>query len=266
MMNRKQKNKKYIWTKQKICVKISQIEQRCKMTYLDMIMRVMGSREYAAKFALKGLANKNQINSYQPLEIQIGIEQTNSDILCTELKHGMLEYFAELLIQLDYVAYVPFGKRGTKQLEKYFEENDYKLTPKEYKKKQMLTTLKKCGIEVGKSFKERIDSYCDYLYSSKQDLSVIESVAACVRQVSGELDNLTSEKTIIGLSERDDKLEQILDNIWTRIKVSGNTKIDMNEFLPKVDENKPLNSDEKKYFEYITQLKQTKEKEEENSL
>ena len=230
------------------------------MTYLDMILRVMGSSEY------RQVANKNQINSYQPLEIQIGTEQTNSDILCTELKHGMLEYFAELLIQLDYVAYVPFGKRGKKQLEKYFEENGYKLTPKEYKKKQMLTTLKECGIEVGKTFSESIDSYCEYLYSSEQDLSVIESVAACVRQVSSELDNLASEKTIIGLSERDDKLEQILDNIWTRIKVSGNTKIDMNDFLPKVDENKPLSGEEKKYFEYITGLNITKEKEEESSL
>ena len=69
------------------------------MTYLDMIMRVMGSSEY------RQVANKNQINSYQPLEIEIGTEQTNSDILCTELKHGMLEYFAELLIQLDYRLY-----------------------------------------------------------------------------------------------------------------------------------------------------------------
>lgn len=234
------------------------------MTILDMIMRLMSSNQY------RQVANKNQINSYQPLEIQIGLEQTNSNILCTHLNHGMLQYLAELLIQLDYFAYVPFGKRGTKQLEKYFEENGYQLTPKEYKKKQMLNALKKCDIEVNNRIKEIIDCYCDYLYSSKQDMSKIESVAACVRQVSGELDNLTSEKVIIGLSERDDKLEEILDNIWTHIKVNNNTQIDMNNFLPKVDENKPLNSEEKKYFEYITNFNITKNdeanKEEENSF
>ena len=230
------------------------------MTYLDMIGRLMGSSEY------RQVANKNQINSYQPLEVQIGTEQITSDILCTYLKHGMLEYFAELLIQLDYIACVPFGKRGTKQLEKYFKDNGYKLTPKEYKKKQMLNALKKCNIEVGKTFKERIDSYCEYLYSSKQDLSEIESVAACVRQVSGELDNLVSEKNIIGLSERDDKLEQIIENIWAYIKTNNTTKIDMGDFLPSVDENKPLNSQEKEYFEYITQLKIIKDKEDESSL
>ena len=82
------------------------------MTNLDIILRLMDSNQY------RKIANNNQINSYQPLEIQISTEQTISDIMCTRLHHGMLQYLAELLIQLDYMTYIPFGKRGTKQLEK----------------------------------------------------------------------------------------------------------------------------------------------------
>ena len=131
---------------------------------------------------------------------------------------------------------------------------------------QMLNILKKNNIEVGNNFKNRIDKFCDYLYSTKQDLNEIESVAACVRQISGTIDNLAAEKKIVGLSERDDKLQQILENMWEQVKTQNDAKIDMDDFLPSVDENKPLNLEEKKYFENITRLEITKDKEEESSL
>ena len=227
---------------------------------IDMLSRLLGTNEY------RQIANENQINSHQPLDTQIGTEQINSDIMCTHLKHGMLQYLAEFLIQLDYITYVPFGKRGQKQLEKCLEQSGYNMSPKAYKKNKMIRVLEKNGIAVSDGMNRVLEQFCNYLYSPKQDLSKIESVAACVRQVGGEIDNLISSGQIVGLDERDDKLEQILDNIWTRVKVSGNTKIDMTEFLPNVDENKPLTDAEKEYFEHITRFKITKKQEDESVL
>ena len=208
------------------------------MTYLDMILRVQSNNKF--RFY-------NAINSVQPLDPQIGIEQTNADILSTKLNFGMLQYFAELLIMLDYVTYTPFGKRGTKYLEKHLIN---KMSVKEYKKKLIIRALNNIGVEVGETFNLRIDTFLDFLYSDKQDLNCIESVAATIRIISGVNDNLISKGEIVGLDERDDNMGKIIDNIVNYIKENNTKEIDLNDFLPKIDDE-PLNEKEIEYFPII---------------
>ena len=214
------------------------------MTYLDMILRLQGSSCY------QRVANANQINSHQPLVIQIGTEQTQQEIVSHVMRHGLLQYFGDLLIMLDYSVYVPFGKRGIKELEKHLNGE----SSKEYRIKKVCKVLNDIGIPVGETFKKRIDSLFNYLYSSKQNFEVIESVAATMRIIAGVVDNLQSKGTIIGINERDDKLEEISNKIIEHIKKTGNKEFDINDFLPQIDEDEPLNNEEKKYFYEIVNI------------
>ena len=220
------------------------------MTYLDMIDRLLGSSEY------RGIANKNAINSYQPLYSQIDNEGTESAILCTHLNFGMLEYFAELLIKLDYIAYIPFGKIGEKHAENCFRKLGKNISVSNYKKRIMIKALNNHGIEVDKSFNEGLDSFLRYLQSQEQNFEDVESVAATVRIVGGYIDNLVAKGEIVGLRERDDAMEKILDDLWTKIKTSGTKKFNINDFLPQ--QEKEFTEKQKEYFKYITGLGVTK--------
>ena len=222
------------------------------MTYLDMIDRLLGSSEY------RRIANKNEINSYQPLYTQIDIEGTESSILSTYLNFGMLEYFAEFLIMLDYVAYVPFGKKGEKYVENCLKNIGKNISISKYKKKIMVKALNNHGIEVGEIFNERIDSFLRYLQTPMQNLENIESVAATVRIVSGYIDTLVAQNKVIGLRERDEEMEKIIENIWTYVKTSGSKIINLNDFLP--NQENTLSDYEKKYINYITDIIPTNDK------
>ena len=208
------------------------------MTYLDMIGRLMCHSEYGR------VANHNQIQSHQPLDPQIGVECTSCQILCTKLRFGMLMYFGELLLLLDYVVYTPFGERGTQMLIQRFGDLD---GVKKYKRKVMVHALNEIGAEVGTTFRLRIETFIDYLYSPNQNLEAIESVVATTRIISGYLDNLVSKGEVIGLNERDKKLKDILDQIYKHTQETGSLKFDIRDFVPSAGEE-PFNEEENKYF------------------
>lgn len=133
------------------------------------------------------------------------------------------------------------------------------MTYEQFKGKRMLAVLAQAGIKVDKELKENVEKYCHFLVSDKQDFSQIESVAATVRKIGGELDNCVSKGVVAGVNDRNDEMEKILDNIWIFVKFKGK-QFDVNRFMPKVEQDKPFETYEKRYFENITELEvQTKE-------
>ena len=81
------------------------------MNIFDVQLRLFDTSTY------RHISNLNQINSYQPLMVQIDVEANMGEILSLKLKQGMNMYLVEFLIHLDYCACVPFGGRGRKRLE-----------------------------------------------------------------------------------------------------------------------------------------------------
>ena len=228
------------------------------MKYVEMMNKLYKTKEYIR------IANKYVIRTMQWLEFQISLEKSASDVMCAFLNCTDKQDLSKMLILLDYATYIPFGKRGQKQVENWLESKGIKMTYEQFKKNRMLVVLAQAGINVDKELKENVEKYCHFLVSDKQDFSQIESVAATVRKIGGELDNYISKGVVAGVSNRNDEMEKILDNMWTFAKVNGK-QFDANRFMPKFDQNKPFEPFEKRYFENITELK-IPTKEEENVL
>ena len=204
------------------------------MNIFDVQMRIFDTSTY------RHISNLNQINSHQPLMIQIDTESTQGGILSLELKQGMSMYLVEFLIHLDYCACVPFGGRGRKRLETLLK--DKKISFIEYKKKAISHVLEEAGIAIK-------DGFFNFLNTNMQDLREPDSLAATVRLVSAELDNLQSKGEIIGIDERDKKLEEILEEILVEAN-KNNLKVDISKYLNLyIDEE--LNEEETKYFDSL---------------
>ena len=204
------------------------------MNIFDVQMRLFDTSTY------RHISNLNQINSHQPLMIQIDTESTQGGILSLELKQDMNMYLVEFLIHLDYCAYVPFGGRGRKRLETLLK--DKKISFIEYKKKAISRVLEEVGIAIE-------DGFYNFLNTNMQDLREPDSLAATVRLISSELDNLQSKGEIIGIDERNKKLEEILEEILAEAN-KNELKVDISKYLNLyIDEE--LNEEETKYFDSL---------------
>ena len=204
------------------------------MNIFDVQMRLFDTSTY------RHISNLNQINSHQPLMIQIDTESTQGGILSLELKQDMNMYLVEFLIHLDYCACVPFGGRGRKRLETLLE--DKKISFIEYKKKAISRVLEEAGIAIK-------DGFYNFLNTNMQDLREPDSLAATVRLISSELDNLQSKGEIIGIDERNKKLEEILEEILAEAN-KNELKVDISKYLNLyIDEE--LNEEETKYFDSL---------------
>lgn len=214
------------------------------MTYNDMVRTVIGSIYY------NKTSKKNDVVNSQQLKNQIEFEKEQVDIMSLYFNFGVQNYLADLLFYLDYITYIPFGKRGYKFLEDCLSKEEIDASVAELKKNTIHKMLDKIGIKINPDLQNSIDKYCELSYSTEQNFSNIESVAATVRIVGGELDNLISNGQL-NAEDRNDKMKKILEDIMMDTKLLKNKKLNIEKYLPKY-KNKKLNNTEIEYFQQMT--------------
>ena len=232
------------------------------MTYEQFASKLHKTKEY------KKMAKHRHISSPMPLYYLMTEEEMQADIMCNSLRCDDKRELAFLLIELDYATYIPFGKRGKKIIENLIEEkeNQFNRTYLSYravKKDNIYGLFATIKVKVDENLKKSIDKFFDYMDSDKQDFSDIESVAATIRRIGGELDNQTSKSKYYGDDQRFEQMEKILDKIWTHIKTHNTKCFDIKEFLKETKADKPLSPTERLFFKYITSIRLPKEQKEE---
>ena len=216
------------------------------MTYLDIITNLLYSDEY------KNLSHTDMMNESQSLDTQMNFEQSVADIAAENLGCENHQDLIDLLIQLDYLTYVPFGQRGLNKANEYLEKNNEKENVTGYKINKITNVLKKNQIEVNQELTSKVKSFCHYLSNPNQDLSVPESLAAVVRILSGELDNLISAGKITGSAQKDKALKEMVMKLSDDANEKG-TKINLDNYLQNKNTSK-LTEKEIEYFENVTGL------------
>ena len=221
------------------------------MTDLGIIVKLLSSNDF------KRLTTINMVGTPQSLDVQCSLEQNRAEALAHRLNFNET-YLIDILLQLDFMTYIPFGTRGMRQIEKYLKHSGNKKTYAEYKYDQMIDVLKNNNIEVNSKLVQGIKNYCKYLITDEQDLSKAESIAATVRKIGGELENLASLNKINGMRERTGKLRELVNQLYEDTK-KGITTICLNKYLSNHAEK--LNDTELEYFNKVIDLKVTNNKE-----
>ena len=232
------------------------------MTYEQFASKLHKTKEY------KKMAKHRHISSPMPLYYLITEEGMQADIMCNSLRADDKRDTALLLIELDYISYIPFGKRGKKIVEDLIKEkeNNFNRTYTSYrsiKKDIIYGMLAKIEVKVDEKLKNSINKFFDYMESDMQDFSDVESIAATIRRIGGELDNQSSKSKYYGDDQRFEQMEKILDKIWTHIKTHNTKCFDIKEFLKETKADKPLSPTERLFFKYITSIRLPKEQKEE---
>lgn len=220
------------------------------MNYSDLLLKLKESNQY------QYMVNSKDVGGRELLQLHMIFDINNYEMMASMLNFEKSQYLSGLLIELDYATYIPFGIKGLRHLQKCLKQEGSLTNAIDYKKQQMYRVVKRCGAELNNELKNSIDKFCDYLFTVKQNLSEIESVAASVRIVSGELDNLVSNYKMGSINEKDDNCERILDTMVDYTKTNGK-EINLKEFFDFDKED--LNEKEANYFERFTGLKLTNE-------
>lgn len=219
------------------------------MNYLDMLVKLNFTNSF------KKLSHTIMVGTPQTLEVQMLLEQNRAQyLLHANRAKDEDTYLSDLLIQLDFMTYVPFGQRGRKQIERSLN-----IDFTDYKYSKMIQVLQSNNIEIDFLLNKSIKKYCEYLTVSKQDLSKPESVAATIRQIGGEIEN----KALAGIDPtfkgRSDQLREIVGKIYDQTEKTG-LEIDLKNYI--TPDKSELSEKEVLYFNNITEIKfKTAEKE-----
>lgn len=158
-----------------------------------------------------------------------------------------------LLCNIDYYLYVPFNKRGIEQVKKCLNLGSNAEYVK-YRTERFIEFTKENTLQpIDDDYADAVFKFNTYLTADKQDLSVPESVAAMLRLVLGEFENLSlkSENPITNITIPKDALG-ILKKIREYMDEHGPI-IDLNDFM--TIDTTPLNEEEKIVFEKATNIK-----------
>ena len=217
------------------------------MNYGEIIKKLSSSQQY------KEIAKTKQAGSFLPLKHQIDQDKSELIIMSVFLNFSDEKLTAEMLMILDYMTYLPFGNRGIEFAKDCIKQNGENIDLEEMKKQEMFNILKNNGIEINLEIKNSIEKFCHYMFCDEQDLSQVESLAATIRQIDGELDSLSSQGKLVGADNtREEMIEKILDRIWVNIEYNEK-KFNINKFLPKQTEK--LNESEIEYLNMIINLR-----------
>ena len=78
------------------------------MNYSAIIAKLKHSHDYIK------ISSANDITLRQSLKLQISLEQSQCEIMATFLQLEKFNDLGKLLLMLDYMTYMPFGKGGIK--------------------------------------------------------------------------------------------------------------------------------------------------------
>lgn len=219
------------------------------MSYLDMLVKLKFTNSF------KKLSHTIMVGTPQSLDVQMALEQNRAQyLLHANRAKDEDTYLSDLLIQLDFMTYVPFGQRGRKHIEKCLNVNFA-----DYKYNKMIQVLQSNNIEIDFLLNKSIKKYCEYLTISKQDLSKPESIAATIRQIGGEIENNASAGIIPTLKSRSGQLREIVGKIYNQTEKTG-IEIDLKNYI--TPDKSELAEKEVQYFNNVTGIKsKTAEKE-----
>ncbi|MGN1372547.1 MAG: hypothetical protein ACI4VK_00700 [Candidatus Coproplasma sp.] len=178
---------------------------------------------------------------------------TTSMLLGDELQFDKERDMIEFFFEIDYLLYVPFGRRGMKQVKSCLTlDSDAEYVKHRTDKYiEMLTGLGQKSIP--DDFIDSATKFCTYLTCNRQDLSVPESAAATARLVFGEFENIISKsEDFVSQFEFAKGANGILKKICDHVKEHGPV-IDLTDFIS--FDSTPLNEEEIKIFEEFTNLK-----------
>ncbi len=185
------------------------------------------------------------------LAMRLVDEETLSNLL--ELKIGYKiadSMLVKLLIMLDTIAYVPFGKRGMKALEEILSKFDGSPNSVKFKIDKMMSALQDNKVEICDELKSIVEKFCQQYIGSIFDLSDPISFAALVRRLNCELENSIVSGFINGKIPSD-VFEELLEQIFQDTN-EENRLINLDDYISKRTNDDNLDEDQIKYLKKIT--------------
>ncbi len=187
------------------------------------------------------------------LAMRLVDEETLSNLL--ELKIGYKiadSMLVKLLIMLDTIAYVPFGKRGMKALEEILSKFDGSPNSVKFKIDKMMSALQDNKVEICDELKSIVEKFCQQYIGSIFDLSDPISFAALVRRLNCELENSIVSGFINGKIPSD-VFEELLEQIFQDTN-EENRLINLDDYISKRTNDDNLDEDQIKYLKKITKI------------
>ena len=203
--------------------------------------------------AFRNLYGRDVFYAQRSLGDQSSEETLYVDTLAHYLGQGVNDKnLSYILIELDYEAYVPFGKLGAETLDSLLKERDKTASFSKFKLTIYEQFLKKNDIEISEELLDDLNRFVTNYCSDVLDLSDPVDISVLIRRISGELENLSASGILNGPIQKSKKFYEIIRNIIDGL-TPENLVIDIRPFLPH-DETTVLREEHLKHLIEITNL------------